>query len=88
MGDRQIDMSPKKIGEPQRDILFRMGLALLLIQSTEEIISTCLTYVLPAGGVLTWEMLQRSGRKKRTLGQFLIELRKRVDIDQTFRHDP
>jgi hypothetical protein len=54
------------------------------MQATETVISTCLTYVLPEGGVLTLEMLLRSGQKKRTLGQFLTELRKRVDIDEHF----
>ena len=68
----------------QRDILFRIGVALLLMQTTEQLISMCLTYVLPEGGVLTLEMLERHNQKKRTLGQFLIELRKRVDIDQHF----
>ena len=32
----------------------------------------------------TLETLRRSDQKKRTLGQFLTELRKRVDIDQHF----
>jgi hypothetical protein len=61
-----------------------MGLALVLMQATEQLISTCLTYVLPEGGVPTLEMLLRSSQKKRTLGQFLTELRKRVDIDEHF----
>jgi hypothetical protein len=54
------------------------------MQATETVINACLTYVLPEGGVLTLEMLRRSGQKKRTLGQFLTELRKRVDIDEHF----
>lgn len=70
--------------ESQREILFRMGFALLMMQTTEQLINMCLTYVLPEGGVITLEMLERSNRKKRTLGQFLIELRKRVDVDQHF----
>ena len=61
-----------------------MGLTLVLMQATEMVINACLTYALPEGGVLTLEMLRRSGQKKRTLGQFLTELRKRVDIDEHF----
>jgi hypothetical protein len=72
------------IGEPQREILSRMGFALLFMQSTEELIRACLTLALPEGGVITLEMLSRPNLKKRTLGQFLVELRKRVDIDDQF----
>ena len=53
-------------------------------QATEIVINSCLTYVLPEGGVHTLETLRRSDQKKRTLGQFLTELRKQVDIDQHF----
>ncbi|HXW73001.1 MAG TPA: hypothetical protein VEK34_16525 [Methylocella sp.] len=76
----------KTFSAEQRDILARMGLALLFIQTTEFVIEFCMKYVLPAGGVVTLEMLesQRSGERKRTLGQFLRELRKRVDLDDRF----
>jgi hypothetical protein len=77
------DRSPT-IEQPQRDILFRMGLALLFLQTTEQLIRGCLTYVFPSGGILTLEMLERIENRKHTLGQFLVELRKRIDVDDQF----
>lgn len=76
----------KSFSAEQKDILARMGLALLLIQTTERVVESCMTWALPAGGVVTLEMLesQRSGERKRTLGQFLNELKKRVDLDDGF----
>jgi hypothetical protein len=71
-----------RIREARREVLLRMGLALLFVQTTEHLIETCLTYMFSEGGVLTLEMLLRSGQKKRTLGQFLTKLRKRVDLDE------
>jgi hypothetical protein len=35
-------------------------------------------------GVVTLEMLELASQRKRTLGQFLVELRRRVDIDDQF----
>jgi hypothetical protein len=69
--------------EEQKDILTRMGLALLFIQTTERVIQACMTYALPAGGVVTLEMLERlqGDERRRTLGQYLTELRKRVELD-------
>jgi hypothetical protein len=61
-----------------------MGLALIFLQATEQLIRRCLTYVFPPGGVVTLEMLEQTEKRKHTLGQFLCELRKRVDIDDQF----
>jgi hypothetical protein len=77
------DASPK-IGEPQREIMFRMGFALLITQTTEKLISTCLAYALPESGSVTLESLEKDNNRKKTLGQFIVELRKRVDIDDQF----
>ena len=79
MSDDRLDW----IRKARREILLRMGLTLVLMQATEMVINACLTYALPEGGVLTLEPL-KADQKKRTLGQFLTELRKRVDIDEHF----
>jgi hypothetical protein len=65
-------------------LLAHLGMALLLVQSTERVIQFCMTWVLPPGGVNTLDALDREKGRKRTLGQFLIELRKRVDLDDQF----
>jgi hypothetical protein len=77
-------MKSQKIGEPQREIFFRMGFALWFMQTTEYLIKVCLTYALPESEAVTLEMLERGSQRKRTLGQFLIELRRRVGIDSDF----
>lgn len=61
-----------------------MGLALVFLQTTEQLIRKCLTYVFPPDGGVTLEMLEQVGKRKHTLGKFLCELRKRVDIDDQF----
>jgi hypothetical protein len=78
--------SQAAFSEEQKDILTRIGLALILIQTTEHMIQFCMTYALPKGGIVTLAMLesQQNGARKKTLGQFLGELRKRVDLDDGF----
>ncbi len=49
--------------EEQRDILTRIGLALLLIQTTEHMIQFCMTYALAEGGVTTLAMLEVAAKQ-------------------------
>jgi hypothetical protein len=75
-----------EFSEPARDVLTRIGLALLLVQSTEQVIQTCMTYALPADCALTLEKLEReiAQKRKKPLGQFLTALRQRADLDDDF----
>lgn len=63
-----------------------MGVALLLLQTSERVIRLCMTLVLPKHEAITLELLQQQEESERcrTLGYFLTELRKRVDIDAQF----
>ena len=64
----------------------RMGLALVLVQSAEQLIRSCMTYVLQKDSPLTIEKLEKQTReeRKKTLGYFLGELRNRADLDEHF----
>lgn len=70
----------------QKDVLMRMGAALLFVQTTEQLIRFCMTWVLQKDGPLTLEKLENQTRKEhlKTLGYFLNELRKRADLDENF----
>lgn len=70
----------------QRDTLVAMSVALLLIQSAERVIRLCMTFVLQKSSPLTLEVLERQRKEERrkTLGYFLGELRKRADLDPGF----
>jgi hypothetical protein len=61
-----------ELSDRQRDVLTRIGVALLLIQSTELAIQFCLEFPLQSGDLLTLEKLERerTDNRKRTLGQF------------------
>ncbi len=63
-----------------------MGVAVLLVQTTERVIRLCMTLVLPKDAPLTFEKLQqqKESERNKTLGYFLSELRKRVDLDEHF----
>ena len=71
---------------PQRDVLVAIGVALLMIQTTERVIKLCMTFVLQRSNPLTLETLERQKKeeRKKTLGYFLSELRKRTDLDDKF----
>jgi hypothetical protein len=70
--------------EQQREVFFRIGLALFITQATEQVMKMCLTYLFPDGGMNTVDILKKAQRRKHTLGQIVIELRKRVGIDDNF----
>jgi hypothetical protein len=77
-----------KAGIPRehQDVLVAMGVTLLMLQVTETCIKTCLTLVLPGQPFLTLEVLEQQDERLRnkTLGYFLTEVRKRVDLDDDF----
>jgi hypothetical protein len=75
-----------ELSEQQQRILAWIGVALVLLQTTEKIINLCLTFVFQKGSPLTLEDLERQQKKerKKTIGYFLGELRKRVDLDAKF----
>jgi hypothetical protein len=70
----------------QKDVLFRVGAALIFMQSVEGLIRLCMTLVLQKDGPLTLEKLERqtAAELKRTLGYFLGELRKRAALEEGF----
>lgn len=70
----------------QKDILMRVGAALIFVQSAERLIRTCMTFVLQKDEPLTLEKLERQtdAERKKTLGYFLAELRKRAALDEGF----
>lgn len=74
------------IPQEHKEVLVAMGVALLILQTTERVIRLCMTLVLPKDGALTLESLQQQEESERykTLGYFLAELRKRVNIDAEF----
>lgn len=74
------------IPQEHQEVLVAMGVALLLLQTSERVIRLCMTLVLPKYEALTLELLQQQEESERcrTLGYFLAELRKRVDIDTQF----
>jgi hypothetical protein len=69
----------------QLEFLARIGVALLQIQQTERVLKTCTRHVLGRLGT-TWEMIEAQGEVERnkTLGQLLVELRKRINVNPEF----
>lgn len=74
------------MNEEQKDILARIGIAVVLAQTAEQMIRLCMTYVLQKDSPLTYEALQRQVKEERrkTLGYFLARLRQRAELDEDF----
>jgi hypothetical protein len=71
----------------QKDALAAIGGALLIVQMAERMIKFCMHYVLQEGeGGLSYEKLKslQAEEAKRTLGYFLAQLRRRVDVEASF----
>ena len=70
----------------QKDLLMRIGFALILVQSAEQHIRFCMTYVLQKDSPLTLAKFEKQTKEERrkTLGYFMNELRKRADLDENF----
>jgi hypothetical protein len=71
---------------PHQDVLVRIGVALLQIQTAEKVIKLCMTFVLQKTSPLTLEALeaQQESERRSTLGYFLNELKKRADVHPDF----
>lgn len=74
------------IPRDHQDVLLAMGVAVLMLQTTEKVIRLCMTLVLQKQAPLTLEALQEQedAERNRTLGYFLTELRKRADVHAGF----
>ncbi len=74
------------IPREHQDVLLAMGVAVLMLQTTEKVIRLCMTLVLQKQAPLTLEALQEQEEVERnkTLGYFLAELRKRADLHDGF----
>jgi hypothetical protein len=73
--------------EPLRmDLLARIGVALLTVQTAERALRLITTFVLQKSGSIAPEELlaQSETERRKTLGYFLAELRKRAAIDPHF----
>lgn len=72
--------------DEQQELLVRTGLALCQLQTAEKIINSVLTFVIQKDSPLTLEKLTTLQEKERTatLGYFIKQLKKRVDIEPTF----
>jgi len=69
-------------------VLARIGLVLLRIQAVENVILLCLTFVFK-NSTKQWDKLHAKDEatRKQTLGFFLTELRKRVELNKSFDKD-
>ena len=69
-----------------RDVLVRMGVHLLTLQSAEHVIRLCLQVVLPKEQIESLEDLRAVEHResKKTIGYFLTALRERVSIAPEF----
>jgi hypothetical protein len=72
--------------EAQKRATFSIGITLLSIQSVEQILEFCLRWVFPSNSNLDLKSLyvMATAERKRTLGQAVNELRKRVDVHAEF----
>jgi hypothetical protein len=68
------------------DLMVRVGTTLLNVQITERALRFITTFVLQKSSPITAEQIiaQSNAEQKKTLGYFLAELRKRVDLDVHF----
>jgi len=70
----------------QERVLAELGMALLSVQHTEDLLRFTLQYSLSGPDGVSLETLERSEveLRKKTLGHFIGILRKRVDLDDAF----
>jgi hypothetical protein len=75
-------MDDKNPWGEKREVLALLGATLMLVQTAEGVLKTCMTYALPKGGSLTLELLERQTAEeaKKTLGYFLDQLRRPADV--------
>lgn len=70
----------------QLELLSRMGETLLQIQTAEEQLQLCISYFLPADTAKTVEEIESQAEavRKKTLGQLLTLMRKRIVVSEIF----
>jgi len=70
----------------QQDLLARIGAAVVLARTAEQLIRLVMTFVLQKDSPLTVEKIERQSRdeRRKTLGYFLAQLRRRADLDPEF----
>jgi hypothetical protein len=68
------------------DLMVRVGTTLLNVQITERALRFITSFVLQKSSPITAEQIiaKSNAEQKKTLGYFLAELRKRVDLDVHF----
>jgi hypothetical protein len=74
------------LGEEERDVMALIGLALISVQSTERLLKTILSMLLPEQPLITVDDLVQSenGLARNTLGQMLHKLRERTQLESGF----
>jgi hypothetical protein len=79
-------MERSAITPEQKDILAQVGMAVVVVQAAEQIIRLVMAYVIQGSEPLTLEYLQSLNQKERnkTIGFLWNQLRKRVDLDDSF----
>jgi hypothetical protein len=70
----------------QMEVLVATAETLILLQTAEKIIRFCMTFVFQKQTPFTYELLQQQeqAERKKTIGYFLSELRKRATVDESF----
>lgn len=68
------------------DLMARVGIALMHVQITERALRLITTFVFQKSSPIMAEAIiaQTESERKKTMGYFLAELRKRVDLDRHF----
>lgn len=71
-----------ELTESQKSLLIRIGTTLLLVQTVERMLRMTMTWVFQKRSPLTIEALeaQREAERKKTIGYFIAELKKRADV--------
>jgi hypothetical protein len=72
--------------DAQKSATFTTGITLQGVQGVEQILGFCLRLVFPTDPSLSLAALYTmdAGSRKRTLGQLVVELRKRVEVQSDF----
>jgi hypothetical protein len=72
-------------GAPQDDILIVVGTILLLLQTVERVLALVMSFVFQKPNMTPQKLFEEDRKNsKRTAGQLLTELRKRVDVHPSF----
>jgi hypothetical protein len=79
-------MAQQDHNDKRDELLLMVGQIVLISQTTEKVIRLCLTFVIQEDAPLTLEKLEflELKEKKKTIGYFLSELRKRASLDEDF----